>query len=98
MAGQVDTDEIVLAQSFEDRLCSDRVGALMTKISSLFLVIKARPVDPKKLFGTSRYAGPNKRSGLVSFLNIREICVFCKAEPAPGKDSFGLLFPCGRAF
>jgi hypothetical protein len=71
MAGQVDTDEIVLAQSFEDRLCSDRVGALMTKISSLFLVIKTRPVDLKNLLGISRYAGPNNRSGLVSFLNIR---------------------------
>ena len=70
----------------------------MTKISSLILVIKTRPVDPKKLFGTSRYAGPHKRSGLVSFLNIGEICVFCEAEPASGKDSVRLLFPCGRAF
>jgi hypothetical protein len=57
----------------------------MTRISSLILVIKTRPVDPKKLFGISRFAGPHKRSEQASFLNIREICVFCEAEPASRK-------------
>ncbi|MGD9322312.1 MAG: hypothetical protein PVH99_20230 [Desulfobacteraceae bacterium] len=69
----------------------------MTRINSLILVIKTRPVDPKKLFGISRFAGPHKRSKQAIFLSIREIClpremrslfhwgVFCQAEPASKK-------------
>jgi len=84
----------------------------MTRISSLILVTKIRPVGPKKLFGTSRFAGPEKRSKRPSFLNISEICLPCetqseasftgacsaKQNPCPRNISARTIFQCGGAF